>query len=205
MHERYVGLATAGQGQGLPRADGDGLDGQAGLFLEHGHEEIEQPRVLGARGGGQDDVGGLRASGRREPSRAQQYEQQAKQHETSLSDRYYASVSILWRRTMPRVKSLDPFSASYADQRSAGSPPGTSESERRRLPDHDERRRHRADDGPLGLRAARADEVSIRRRSDVLPAHGAAASVTASSGAALALRAWGHSDPEPQRIHHATV
>src|SRR5215472_15073920 len=113
----------------------------------------------------------------------------------------------------PRLVPVDDITSPFSDSAppgpfgvdvTTGRPTSTSESGRRRLPDHDERRRHRAD-GTLGLRAPRADEVPIRRRGDVLPAHGAAASVTASSGAALARRAWGRSDPEPQRIHHAAV
>src|SRR5262249_11164572 len=79
-------------------ADGDGLDGEAGLLLEHGHENVEQPRVLGARGGGEDDVRGLGAGGRIQPQRAQRNEQQANQHETSFLDRYYATRSVRVRR-----------------------------------------------------------------------------------------------------------
>jgi len=84
VHERHISFSTGRQGQRLPRADGDGLDGQAGLLLEHGHEDVEQPRVLGPGGRGQDDVRGLRAGGGGQPHGAQRNEQQAKQHEASF-------------------------------------------------------------------------------------------------------------------------
>ena len=55
MGQHDVGFAPGGEGERLAGAHGDRLDGEPALPLEHGHQDVQQPRVLGARGGGQDD------------------------------------------------------------------------------------------------------------------------------------------------------
>ena len=80
-----VGLAARGQRQRLPRADRDRLDGQPRLLLEHGHQHVEEPRVLRARGRRQDHRRGLRLGRRRPCQRAHDNEQQTKQHGLPLS------------------------------------------------------------------------------------------------------------------------
>jgi hypothetical protein len=54
VRERHVGLSAPGEGERLAGAHGDGLHRHARLLLEHRHEHVEQARVLGARGGGED-------------------------------------------------------------------------------------------------------------------------------------------------------
>ncbi len=60
VHQGHVGLALRGQSQRLPGSDRERLHGIAGLRLEHRHQHVEQPRVLGAGGRRQDHGGGLR-------------------------------------------------------------------------------------------------------------------------------------------------
>src|SRR5207245_10339488 len=59
VSKRHVGLATSSKRERLAGAHRDRLHRVSGLSLEHWDQDIEEPRVLGARGGGQDDSGRL--------------------------------------------------------------------------------------------------------------------------------------------------
>ena len=56
MDQQHVGVAVLAQLERLARAHGDHLDRGAGLRLEVGQDVGQQTRVLGAGGGGQDQV-----------------------------------------------------------------------------------------------------------------------------------------------------
>ncbi len=60
VSQQHVGVAPPPHGQGLSRADRDGLDLIAGPLLEQRQQLIEQPGVLGARGGRKNDGLALR-------------------------------------------------------------------------------------------------------------------------------------------------
>jgi hypothetical protein len=54
VHEQDVGLTAPAELDGLPTADRQRLDLPAGVGGEGGQQLVEQPGVLGARGGGED-------------------------------------------------------------------------------------------------------------------------------------------------------
>ena len=56
MGQDGIGVAAVGHGQRLARADSDDLHIVAGLLLELGHQHVQEAGVLGAGGGGQDDL-----------------------------------------------------------------------------------------------------------------------------------------------------
>jgi hypothetical protein len=57
VDQQHVGVAILAQGDGLPGAHGDDLDLDIVLILKARQQVIQQPRVLGAGGGGQDEFG----------------------------------------------------------------------------------------------------------------------------------------------------
>ena len=64
MHERDIGIAALSNGERLSGTHGGGLDLVPGLLLEVRHEDVQQARVLSARGRREQEVGIGRCPGR---------------------------------------------------------------------------------------------------------------------------------------------
>ncbi len=56
MHQQHISLALGAHGNGLAGPDSYGLHKIAALFLKHGQQRVQKPRVLRAGRGGKNNI-----------------------------------------------------------------------------------------------------------------------------------------------------